>query len=115
MSVASAKELMLRGLKTALMLEDHDPELEKLLKKISVLQHEYRDGHLYVGSEYPPKWEIRRSVNDTVYCKCPAFGFFDRPGKGTGLCKHCLYALSMDLQIPETKDLKNKENLKIGS
>lgn len=90
------------ALQVMLMMSDGDPEIEKFADKICELRHEYRDGHLFVGKDSPPKHEIRRSKTGNVYCKCPDFAFRQRSGKGSGVCKHVAYALCMDLEVPTT-------------
>lgn len=100
-----SREDMMNSLKVALMMADDDPEICKLLDKVASLKHEYRDGHLLVGSG-APRWEVRRAKSGNVYCKCPAYAFKDRAGKGSGLCKHMVYALALGLEIPSTEDLK---------
>jgi hypothetical protein len=104
-----------RNIKIALLFGNEDPdfrlEVEKLIKRVRNLNHEYRDGRLYIGSsENSLKWhEVRQSVNDTTYCKCPTYGFRKRPGKGDGLCKHLIYAIGHGLEIPKTEDLKARK------
>jgi hypothetical protein len=100
------RKLMERNFRVLFMLGDNDPEMKKLIEKVLPLQHEFRDGRLYVGSEYPPKHEVRRSKTGNVYCKCPAFAFRERPGRGSGQCKHSLYAQACDIEIPTTEDKK---------
>lgn len=102
------RKQMERNLKIALMMGDADPEIKKLIDKVLPLRHEYREGKLFVGSENPAKWELRESKTGTKYCKCPAFSFRERPGKGDGLCKHLLYALASGLDIPKTEDVGKK-------
>jgi hypothetical protein len=103
-----------RNIKIALLFGNEDPdfraEVEKLIKRVRNLNHEYRDGRLYVGSSANSlKWhEVRQSVNDTVYCKRPTYGFRRRPGKGDGLCKHIIYVIGHELEIPNTADLKTR-------
>ena len=79
-------------------------ELKKMLDKVLPLQYEFRDGHLFVGSEYPPKHEVRRALGGgEVYCKCPDWTMRQRKDVDGGkMCKHVLMALAMDLDIPET-------------
>lgn len=92
-----------QALKVMLMMTDDDPEIHKFADKVCELRHEYRDGHLFVGKDTPPKHEIRRSKAGNVYCKCPDFAFRQREGKlGTGVCKHVAFALCMELEIPTT-------------
>lgn len=100
------RKLMERNIRVTLLLADGDPEISALLKKLLPLQHEYRDGHLFIGSEYPPKHEVRISKHGTLYCKCPDYAF--RARKGDGLCKHALFAQVSDLAIPKFEDLNGK-------
>jgi hypothetical protein len=102
------REQMRRNLKIAFMMGDNDPEIKNLLDKVLPLRHEFREGKLYVGSALPAKWELRESKTGTKYCKCPAFAFRSRPGRGDGLCKHLIYALASGLDIPKTEDLVAK-------
>ena len=112
MTPAERRKFLERNLRIALMMSENDPEAKKLVDKILPLQHEIRDGHMFVGSEYPPKWEVRKSKSGSHYCKCPAFSFRERPGRGDGMCKHLLYALASDLEIPATEEFAAKEKAK---
>lgn len=94
------RKVIERNLRTTMMLADGaESEIRDLLKKLVVLQHEYRDGHLFVGSEYPPKWEVRRALgSEQVYCHCPNWIFKAR--KGHGECKHTSYSQMLELEVP---------------
>jgi len=107
-TLSERREQMRRNLKIALMMGEDDPEMKKLIDKVMPLRHEYRDDKLFVGSETPAKWELRESKTGTKYCKCPAYAFRQRPGRGDGLCKHLIYALAMGLEIPKTEDVNGK-------
>jgi len=115
MAVTLDKAEFERNIKIALLFGNDDPdfrtEVEKLISRVGKLNHEYRDGKLYVGSHANPlKWhEIRQSVNNTVYCKCPTYGFRRRPGKGDGLCKHVIYSIGHEIEIPKTADLNGSK------
>lgn len=107
MTTPERKEFMRRNLKMTMQFMESPTaqhELQKILDKVMPLQFEYRDGHLYVGSEYPPKHEVRRSLGGAeVYCKCPDWTMRQRKDVDGGkMCKHILFALAMDLEIPET-------------
>ena len=112
MAATLDKAVFEKNIRIALLFGNDDPEfraeVEKLIKKVSNLNHQYRDSKLYVGSHKDPlKWhEVRQSVNNTVYCKCPTYGFRRRPGKGDGLCKHLIYSIGHEIEIPKTADLK---------
>jgi hypothetical protein len=108
-NITEKRAFLERNLRITLMMGDNDPEVKKLTDKILDLKHEFRDGHLFVGSEIPAKWEVRKSKTGTVYCKCPAFAFRQRPGRGDGLCKHILYAMASDTEIPATEDFAPKK------
>ncbi len=113
MSKSEKRALLLDGLKVSMLLADDDPEMKKLLAKCVKLDHEYRedsDGNrrLFVGSS-PDRskwWELRTSKNDTLYCKCPNFAHHCRPGKDDTYCKHLVYAVALDLEIPRTEDMR---------
>ena len=108
-TMTERREQMSRNLRIGLMMGDDDPELKQLMNKVLPLMHEYREGKLYVGSEKPAKHEVRESKQGTKYCKCPAYQFRERPGKGDGLCKHLIYCLAMDLDIPVTETPEKKK------
>lgn len=98
------REKILRNLKVMLMLGDDDPELKKFAEKICGLVHEFRDGRLFVGSDFPPKHEVRRSAKTGApWCRCPDFAFRSR--KDGGLCKHLVYAQVAELEIPITGEV----------
>jgi len=101
---AERKRKVKEALKVMLMMADDDPEMHKFADRVSVLVHEYRDGKLYVGKEFPPKYEVRRAKSGNLWCRCPDFAFRQREGLegATGLCKHLAYAACMDLEIPTT-------------
>lgn len=107
MTPQERRDFMQRNLRmTMIFLETPEAqyELKKLLDKVLPLQHEYREGYLFVGSEYPPKWEVRRALLGQVYCKCPDWTMRQRKNEDSGKqCKHVTYALACDLDIPETK------------
>lgn len=95
------REAMRRNIAVMLMMAGNDPEVEALIRKLSKLCFEYREGKLYVGSEYPPKWEIRRSAKTgAVWCRCPDAAF--RARKDNGLCKHAMFAAVADIEVPTT-------------
>jgi hypothetical protein len=94
------KATMRRNIAVMLMMAGNDPEVEDLIRKLAKLCFEYRDGRLYVGSEYPPKWEVRKSKTGGLWCKCPNSAFQAR--KNGGLCKHAMFATVAEIEVPAT-------------
>lgn len=90
-----------RNLAVMLMMSADDPEVTKTIDKIKSLKFEYRDGKLYIGSDYPPKWEVRRSAKTGgLWCRCPDSSF--RARKNQGLCKHAMFAAVAEIEVPTT-------------
>lgn len=98
------KEKIRRNLKTMLLMGDDDSDMKAFADKVCKLQHQFRDGKLYVGTDFPPKHEVRKSAKTgDPWCRCPDFAFRSR--KGGGLCKHLVYAQAAELEIPTTGDV----------
>ena len=109
MTMAEKRQALSDGIQVAMALGENDSEARKLLAKVMKLSHEFRDGHLFVGSGVDAGkagHEQRESKTGNLYCKCPNFAFKQRPGKADSYCKHLVYAIALELDIPKTEDLK---------
>ncbi len=110
MSMAEKRQALTEGIQVMMSLGENQAEMRKLLDKVVKLSHRLdADGHLFVGSgvdQGKKGHELRESKTGNHYCKCPNFAFKQRPGKADSLCKHLVYALALELEIPKTEDLK---------
>ena len=110
MTMDQKRKALAEGIQVAMALGENDAEMRKLLAKVTKLSHEFRDGgHLFVGSGVDAGragHEQRESKTGNLYCKCPNFAFKQRPGKADSFCKHLVYAVALELDIPKTEDLK---------
>lgn len=94
------KAALKRNIAVMLMMGAEDPEVAATIKRIQNLQFQYREGKLFVGSEFPPKWEVRKSKEGGLWCRCPDAAF--RAKKNGGMCKHAMFAAVAEIEVPQT-------------